>query len=264
MGWTDRLRQVLGAGSPAVSLGSLGTDMHAHWLPGLDDGVKSMEEALELLRGLEALGYQAAIATPHVMADHYRNSPEGIQSALSEVRQAAAAAGLRLRLEAAAEYYLDDSLFTALESSQVLSLAGRFLLFELSYLNRPSGLQQAIFAMQTAGFQPVLAHPERYPYLVAEAQLSPYRELSEQGVLLQINLGSLLGHYGPESRRCARQLIEAGLVHFAGTDAHRPGQVSDLAALSRDPWLSRLMNSGILRHSELTITPTENQPRATH
>jgi protein-tyrosine phosphatase len=257
MGWTDRLRQILGAGSPAISLGALATDMHAHWLPGLDDGVKSIDEAVELLQGLETLGYLAAIATPHVMADHYRNSPEGIRAALQDVRQAAAQAGLSLRLEAAAEYYLDDSLFAAIERSEVLTLAGNFLLFELSYLNRPSGLQQAIFSIQTAGFQPVLAHPERYPYLVAEPHLNPYRELTEQGVLLQINLGSLLGHYGPESRRCARQLIEAGLVHFAGTDAHRPGQVGDMGSLARDPWLNRLLSSGNLRHSQLDFNPKE-------
>jgi protein-tyrosine phosphatase len=258
MGWTDRIRQALGAGSSPVPWDALATDMHAHWLPGLDDGVASIDEAIDLLGGLEALGYRAAIATPHIMADHYRNDAASIKAALADVRQAAAQAGLKIRLDAAAEYYLDDSLFSALEHSEVLSLAGRFLLFELSYLNRPSGLQQAIFAIQTSGLQPILAHPERYPYLVAEPNLSPFRELCEQGVLLQINLGSLLGHYGPESRRCARQLIDAGLVHFAGTDAHRPGQVSDLNGLTRDAWLGKLLSSGKLLHSQLHITSTES------
>ncbi|MBI1193175.1 MAG: hypothetical protein GC205_08370, partial [Bacteroidetes bacterium] len=180
-GWLHKLKQALGSAPNPRSAIELGADMHAHWIPGIDDGAKTVEDALDILQGLAALGFTTCIATPHIMADYYRNSPQTIREGLEKVRQAALTAGLSLRLEAAAEYYLDEQFTDLLEKGDMLTIGKDYLLFELSYVNRPSNLQTAIFQIQTHGYQPVLAHPERYPYFGEDSKLTPFHEMTEQG-----------------------------------------------------------------------------------
>lgn len=226
-------------------------DMHAHWIPGIDDGAKDLEESLDILRALAALGYRHLIATPHVMADYYRNTAQDILQGLALVRQACTSAGLNLSLAASAEYYLEEHFLGLLAKGEVLPMANQYVLFELSYLNRPGNLQQGIFSIQSAGLVPILAHPERYPYFAGETRLQPYRELVEQGVCLQINLGSLTGQHGPQARKTARTLIDAGLVHFAGTDVHRATSLDAMGDLVRDRWYQKFLDSPMQRMQDL-------------
>ncbi|RYY17852.1 MAG: capsular biosynthesis protein [Cytophagaceae bacterium] len=212
-----------GATQQASSLADLRTDMHSHLLPGLDDGAATLEHSLELLGELRKLGFRKLVMTPHIMGDFYKNTPEGIRAALAELRAAAAAAGLGdVELECAAEYYLDEWLGRKLaDGTELLTFGGerRYLLFETSYLNEPFNLQATIFELKAAGYQPVLAHPERYTYFYGRfAEIKKLRE--EYGVLLQLNLNSLAGYYSPAARRVAEQLIDAGLIDFVGTDTH--------------------------------------------
>ena len=250
-GWLGKLKDAFGSAPAPRSIAELGADMHAHWIPGIDDGAKTVEDSLAMLQGLASLGFSTLIATPHIMADYYRNTPECIREGLEKVREAAQAAGLSLRLEAAAEYYLDEQFVALLEKGNMLSFGKDYLLFELSYVNRPSNLQTAIFQIQTHGYQPVLAHPERYPYFGEDGNLTPFREMAEQGVLLQLNLGSLTGQHGPFARHLARELVDAQLVHFAGTDVHRASQTRDLEQLSTDRWFHKLLDSGRLLNGGL-------------
>ncbi|AHJ99268.1 tyrosine-protein phosphatase [Hymenobacter swuensis] len=204
------------------SLAVLGVDMHSHLLPGLDDGAETLEQSLELLRGLRELGYHKLVMTPHVMGDFYRNTPEGIRNALAALRQAAAQAGLGdVQLECAAEYYLDESFAARLErNEELLSFGGtqRLVLIETSYINEPFNLTETVFKLKAAGYQPVLAHPERYTYLYG--RFEDLVRIREEGVLLQVNLNSLIGYYSAGAKRVAEKLIDAGLVDLLGTDAH--------------------------------------------
>jgi tyrosine-protein phosphatase YwqE len=210
----------------------LQTDMHSHLLPGLDDGAETLAHSMELLHELHQLGFRKLIMTPHVMGDFYKNTPEGIRAALSELRAAAASAGLGdMALECAAEYYLDEWLGRKLaDGTELLSFGGerRYLLLETSYMNEPFNLHATIFELQSAGYRPVLAHPERYTYFYGRfAEVKKLRE--EYGVLLQINLNSLAGYYSPAARQVAEQLIDAGLVDFVGTDTHHLRHTAALA-----------------------------------
>lgn len=212
--------------------GGLHTDMHSHLLPGLDDGAETVEHSLELLRELRELGFRKLVMTPHVMGDFYKNTPEGIRAALAELRTAAAAAGLDdVQLECAAEYYLDEWLGQKLAAgTELLTFGGerRYLLFETSYMNEPFNLQATIFELKAAGYQPVLAHPERYTYFYG--RLAEIRKLREEyGVLLQLNLNSLAGYYSPAARRVAEQLIDERLIDFVGTDTHHLRHTAALA-----------------------------------
>jgi protein-tyrosine phosphatase len=213
-------------------LASLQVDMHSHLLPGLDDGAETVEDSLNLLRELRTLGFRKLIMTPHVMGDFYKNTPEGIRAALAELKTAAIDAGLDdMTLECAAEYYLDEWLGQKLaEGSELLSFGGekRYVLFETSYMNEPFNLQATIFELKAAGYQPVLAHPERYTYYYGRfAEIRKLRQ--EYGVLLQLNLNSLAGYYSPTARHVAEQLIDEKLVDFVGTDTHHLRHTAALA-----------------------------------
>ena len=222
------------AGNPKLAqpLAQLGADMHSHLLPGLDDGAATIEHSLELLRELRELGFRKLIMTPHIMGDFYKNTPATIRAALAELQEAAALAGLDdVALECAAEYYLDEWLGQKLaDGTELLSFGGeqRYLLFETSYMNEPFNLQHTIFELKAAGYQPVLAHPERYTYLYG--RFSEIQKLKQEyGVLLQLNLNSLAGYYSPGARHVAEQMIDNGLVDFVGTDTHHLRHTAALA-----------------------------------
>ncbi|MCB2376288.1 capsular biosynthesis protein [Hymenobacter sp. BT635] len=205
-----------------VSLGSLEVDMHSHLLPGLDDGAETMEQSVELLRAMQALGYRKLIMTPHIMGDFFKNTPTGIQAALQLLRDAAAAAGItNIELECAAEYYLDEWFQHKLDSQEpLLSFGGdnKYVLFETSYINEPFNFAETVFNLKSAGYQPVLAHPERYTYFYG--RFAELEKVRESGVLLQVNLNSLAGYYSAGAKRVAEKLIDAGLVDLLGSDAH--------------------------------------------
>ena len=141
-------------------------DIHSHLLPGLDDGVKSVEETVYILKMLKRLGYKKVITTPHVMSDHYPNQTSDILSKLAYVKEEIVKKNINIKLEAAAEYYLDENFIQKIDSRQDLLTFGKnYLLFETSFFNKPAFLEEAIFNMNAQGYQPVLAHPERYGYL---------------------------------------------------------------------------------------------------
>jgi len=223
------LQNQFGGGLPFAQLG---TDMHSHLLPGLDDGAETLAHSLDLLRELRTLGFRKLVMTPHIMGDFYKNTPEGIRAALHTLTQAAAEAGLDdVALECAAEYYLDEWLGRKLaDGHELLSFGGdkRYLLFETSYMNEPFNLQATIFELKAANYRPVLAHPERYVYFYGRfAEIEKLRQ--EYGVLLQLNLNSLAGYYSPAARQVAEKMIDAGLVDFVGTDTHHLRHTEALA-----------------------------------
>lgn len=221
------------AGLPlAQPLAGLVTDMHSHLLPGLDDGAETVAHSLDLLRELRALGFSKLVMTPHIMGDFYKNTPEGVRTALATLRDAAAEAGLAdVALECAAEYYLDEWLGRKLaDGTELLTFGGeqRYLLIETSYLNEPLNLTGTIFDLQAAGYRVVLAHPERYVYFYNRfAEIEKLRQ--DHGVLMQLNLNSLAGYYSPAARHVAEKLIDGGLVDFVGTDTHHLRHTTALA-----------------------------------
>ena len=244
------------SGAPAAdsaALAALGTDMHSHLLPGLDDGAETVAHSLDLLRALRALGYRKLVMTPHIMGDFYKNTPEGIRDALELLRAEAAAADLGdVALECAAEYYLDEFLGRKLaDGTEMLTFGGekRYLLFETSYMNEPLNFYEIVFELKAQGYRPVLAHPERYTYLYGRfAEIEKMRR--EYGILLQVNLNSLAGYYSPGAKKVAEQLIDGGLVDFVGTDAHHLRHTDTLLKRTLpQPHLERLLQLPLLNNT---------------
>ncbi len=207
----------------------LKVDLHSHLIPGIDDGSKSMEESLILLKGMEALGYQKIITTPHIMLDAYRNTPEIITKGLYLLREAAQEAGLTIEIEAAAEYYLDDGFEALLRKGNMLTINEKYLLFETSYFAKPMQLEEMIFAITSSGYIPLMAHPERYRYI--KDPLKEYERFKELGVLFQVNLNSFGGHYGKDAKDKANFLRKEGMIDFLGSDVHHSKQVDTLSGI---------------------------------
>jgi len=202
-----------------ISLSTFGTDIHSHLIPGIDDGSKDMEDSISMLKKFKELGYNKIITTPHVMCDYYKNSATNILKGRDDVREELIKQGIDIEFEAAAEYNLDDGLEDLIAKKEILTFGDNYVLFELPFLSEPPNLQKVIFEFQMAGYKPVLAHPERYScwYKTPEK----YQELKSRGVLFQLNLLSLLGHYSPEVKKVAQKMVDNNLIDVVGTDCHR-------------------------------------------
>lgn len=190
------------------------TDWHCHLLPGVDDGVKELSETLELLAQYEQLGVSHVWLTPHTMED-VPNTPEGLRERFDQLRQAYKGP---VRLSLASEHMLDNLFDTRLAGASVMPLgyAGKHLLVETSYFTPPYDFDDKLDAIRSAGYFPVLAHPERYVYM----DDGDYSRLRAQGIALQLNLFSLVGMYGPEAADKARRLLKKDMYSILGTDTH--------------------------------------------
>jgi tyrosine-protein phosphatase YwqE len=197
----------------------LKVDIHSHLLPGIDDGSPDMDHTIGMLRKFKSFGFEKLILTPHVMTGVYDNTPEIILDKLDEVRQIEQELGLGLTLEASSEYYFDEQLMGRISNKEILPFAGNHLLFELSFRNEPQQLNDLIFHIRAHDLIPVIAHFERYFYY--HKSLKVANELKERGCLIQVNLNSFTGHYGPEVKKQALALLKAGLIDVAGSDCHR-------------------------------------------
>ncbi|GAB3233635.1 capsular polysaccharide biosynthesis protein [Hymenobacter seoulensis] len=236
----------------SITLAPLGVDMHSHLLPGLDDGAETVEQSVELLRQLQELGYHKLVMTPHIMGDFYRNTPAQIKEALEVLKRAALAAGITgMTLECAAEYYLDEWFAEKMNSGEeLLSFGGdqRYVLFETSYINEPFNFQETVFNLKASGYQPVLAHPERYTYLYG--RFEELIRIREEGVLLQVNLNSLVGYYSSGAKRVAEKLVDAGMVDMVGTDAHNVKHLDNIRTkVLANPYLPKVLALPLLNNT---------------
>lgn len=234
-----------------ADLSSLKVDLHSHLIPGIDDGSKSIEESISLLRRFKDLGFQHVITTPHVMSDFYRNSPETILSGLKDVQEECQKNKLGITIDAAAEYYLDEHLEEKISAKEVLCIGKDYVLFELPFIAEPQNLNEIIFAIQTNGYKPILAHPERYTYWYKN--FDKYKDLKNRGVHLQLNILSLIGHYSPETKKIAERLIDEQLISFLGSDCHNMHHLELIEKARTKKYLHQLLNSGNLLNHTLNI-----------
>lgn len=232
-----------------ADLSVLGCDVHSHLIPGIDDGAQTLEQSIELITNMAQLGYRKVITTPHSMADGYKNSPEIILGGLEKLRSAVRSAGIDIEVDAAAEYYLDHALEEQVNAGTVLTFGNKLLLFELPFIGEPAMLRQVVFQMQTQGYRPVLAHPERYSFWYND--YNQFVELKDRGVLFQLNLIALSGAYGPQAKQLAERMIDAGYYELIGSDCHNMNHVQAIHNTLTRPYLHKLIGSGKLLNSGL-------------
>ena len=191
------------------------TDWHSHILPGVDDGIKTMDEALETLDAFEKSGVKKVWLTPHVMEDT-PNSTERLRERFDDLRTAYKG---NVELALASENMLDSLFEDRLANKDFLPIGnkGEHLLVETSYINQPYGMDDMIEGVFAIGLTPVLAHPERYRYMNEE----DYRKWKKRGVLFQCNYMSIIGGYGETARKKIEWLLKEGMVNMVGSDVHR-------------------------------------------
>lgn len=215
----------------AADLSFLSVDMHSHLLPGLDDGLKTLDQTISFLQQLQSMGYQKFICTPHILSDMHPNTPETILPKLDLVRNELAKQNINIQVEAAAEYMIDLEFEQLIESGKQLLSFGpnNYILIEMSYMAESPNFEKVIFNLQMKGLKPIFAHPERYTYF--HGKFSQYERLIELGCLLQVNLLSLSGYYGKEVKKAAELLFKKNMVSFLGTDMHHDKHLSMLKEL---------------------------------
>lgn len=224
--------------------------MHSHLIPGVDDGSPDMAASLELIKGMADLGYSKLITTPHILWDMYKNTRDGILRKLEDLRKAVAAENIPVEIHAAAEYFLDDHVEQLLKTNEpLLTISGKMVLIEFSLAYKPHGIKDILFEMQMQGYQPVVAHPERYIYLQHNKEF--YEELRDTGCLFQLNLLSLSGGYGKTVAELAQYLIKNNFYNLVGTDLHHNGHLEGLKSSSLGQQIKKLMAAGSIRNSEL-------------
>lgn len=234
----------------SLDLSWLGTDMHSHLIPGIDDGARDMATSLQLIKGFIELGYRKIITTPHVIWEIYANTPEIITKGIGELQAAVDKEGLDIELHAAAEYFIDDHFQEELKKKiPLLCISKNMVLVEFSMVTAPFDVQKIIFEMQMQEYQPVLAHPERYTYL--NRNKSTYEDLKYAGCIFQLNLLSLTGYYGRTVQELAEYLLKNDYYELAGTDLHHAQHLSALQKLSSSPLYQKLRDSSLLRNSSL-------------
>ena len=248
MGLFDRFKKVKRLETP-VDLSIVGVDMHSHFIPGIDDGAKTIEDSVEMITEMQKLGYKKVITTPHIMSDYYRNTPENILGGLSAVQFELEKAGVDIKTGAASEYYLDFDFERKMNEEKLLTFGNTYLLFEISYMNPPDNLFHVIFKMQTMGYKPILAHPERYNFW--HTDFAKYEAFVDKGIFLQMNINSLTGYYSMGTKKIAEQMIDKNMISFLGTDCHHIGHIKLIKDVVYEPYLEKLLNSGKLMNQTL-------------
>lgn len=232
-----------------ISYTLLKTDMHSHLIPGIDDGAHSMDETIAMLAKFESLGYSKVITTPHVYSDFYKNTPTTILGGLAHVQRTAKQLGLSIEIEAAAEYFCDDYFLSLIEKGEVLTINDQYVLMEFPFLSGMADWQRYVFAVQSLGFTPIIAHFERYVYWHGSVDIA--KEMRSLGAKIQLNINSLSGHYGPEVRKQCERMIDARVVDFAASDCHRIQHLLTLENMANSRYLRKLIETNVLLNDSL-------------
>jgi protein-tyrosine phosphatase len=226
-------------------------DMHSHLIPGIDDGAPDIGISLQLIKGLTGLGYKKIITTPHIMWDMYKNTPETIMPGYEKVKNEIKKNNLPVEFEVAAEYFLDDYFEKLVDAEAPLfTFKDNLVLVEFSFVKEPVELKSVLFKLQIRGYQPVIAHPERYLYFGAQKHW--YDEMKDTGCLFQLNILSLTGFYGKAAVELSQYLIKQKYYNLIGTDLHNNRHLELLGASS--PYITpvkRLIDSGNILNSRL-------------
>lgn len=243
----------------SVRFSDLAWDVHSHLVPGVDDGASDLDAAMDMVRGMHALGYKGMVLTPHIMSDLYPNSPETLRPAFESLQSALKEARIPMKLELAAEYLLEPECLELLQSGELLTFtcadhagnAKEVVLMEFGFHHAPNEdlVKEALFAAQTRNLTPLLAHCERYPYLHKEQDLLELWR--ERGGWMSVNAASLAGAYGPETRDMAKKCMDRGWVSFLCSDAHGVRHVRALEALSTSKTVARWLAAGHSLHRGL-------------
>lgn len=196
-------------------------DFHSHILPGIDDGSRNLEQSIAMVNEAKKVGFTKIISTSHYMENYYECNEKNRKELLEQVQKNVN--GIELCL--GNEIYITNNIVELLQNGQASSINGtKYVLFEFPLITtRPMNDKEVIYRLVENGYIPIIAHPERYPFIQENPDY--LFELEEMGALFQANYGSIIGMYGLKAKKTLKILLKNNLISFFGSDAHRPEQV---------------------------------------
>lgn len=196
-------------------------DFHSHILPGIDDGSRNLEQSIQIINEAKNAGFTKIISTSHYMENYYECNEEKRKKLLEQVQKNTY--GIELYL--GNEIYITNNIVQLLKNGQASSINNsKYVLFEFPLTQtKPMNDKEVIYRLVENGYIPIIAHPERYPFI--QANLEYLFELSDMGALFQANYGSIIGMYGIKAKRTLKKLLKENLISFFGSDVHRTNQV---------------------------------------
>lgn len=196
-------------------------DFHAHIIPNVDDGSRSVEETFEIIKEAKEAGFDSIIATSHYIKNRYESNVEERNIWIDALQENLNRQKFDFKLYLGNEIYFSDNIINYLEDGEAISMNfTSYVLFEFSLRTKPSNMYDVIYDMIGAKIVPILAHPERYEFVQKDPDM--IYDLIQAGVLMQANYGSILGMYGEKAEIIVKKLLENNMIHFLGSDVHRP------------------------------------------
>ncbi|MFR2571390.1 MAG: tyrosine-protein phosphatase [Clostridia bacterium] len=199
-------------------------DFHSHILPNIDDGSRSIEETFNLIKEAEKAGFEAIISTSHYMENYYETDVPEREVWVKAILENLKTKNINTNLYLGNEIYFSDNIIELLEKRKASTINDTsYVLFELPLNAEPMNLYDIIYDMLQYKLVPILAHPERYSFVQKDPEL--IYDLIEKGVLIQSNYGSIIGQYGEKAQMIVKRFLESNMVHFLGSDVHRPNTI---------------------------------------
>ncbi|WP_214071946.1 CpsB/CapC family capsule biosynthesis tyrosine phosphatase [Mucilaginibacter sp. dw_454] len=229
---------------PSVNYEVIAVDMHSHVLPGIDDGAQNVDESIFLIKKMMEAGIKKIIATPHIMIDYYRNTPETISAALEILKAELKRQGMDIEVQAAAEHYFDETFEQRVEDKKLMLMGDNYVLYEYPFISAPQNAFHVLQKLTAAGYKPILAHPERYNYMTVEEMAN----LRAWGCSLQLNTISLTGYYGKGIKQKAEAMVDADIVDFISSDMHHPKHAAAFQDALNFPHVERLLTNYPLKN----------------
>ncbi|RAJ73523.1 tyrosine-protein phosphatase YwqE [Chitinophaga dinghuensis] len=237
--------------STEALLAFMGTDLHSHLLPAVDDGVQDVATSLEFIHALQQMGIRQIITTPHVMMDRFPNDLHTLSDPYQQVQAALREEGNTIPFRHAGEYYLDETLPQLLQQP-LMKLFDQVVLVEMSFMSAPPQIFQWLFDLQAAGYQPLLAHPERYAYHHQHPE--SYARYRERGCMMQVNLLSLTGYYGKHIKQAAEYLLQKGWIDYIGTDLHHHKHLQAIRDMATNKKLRQTLEAYPFKNAAIPVT----------
>lgn len=197
------------------------TDVHSHILFGIDDGSRTIEESIELLKKLKSVGFNNVILTPHFILDStYNSNYESNIKIYKELKEKLINENIDVNIYLGNEIFIDKNVPTLLEKNIITSLNGtKYVLVEFPMHNKLLNIEDILYEIRSKGYEVVIAHPERYDAF--KEDYSIVDTLREDGFLFQSNYSSILGYYGKDSIKLLKYMLKRHYIDFLGTDIHR-------------------------------------------
>ncbi len=221
-------------------------DLHCHLLPGIDDGPTELAQSLAMAAAAVADGIEITACTPHIYPGLYENHAEGIARAIATMRLELERAGIPLQLVGGADTHLAPDMVDGLKRGRIPTLGGsRYFLFEPPHHVAPARMDEMLFSLMTAGYLPVVTHPERLSWIEENYEIFP--RMVKAGAWMQITAGSLTGRFGKRPKYWAERMLDERLVHILATDAHNMARRGPWLAEGREAAAKRVGNDEALR-----------------